>query len=107
MIETLASLAFFIVALHYGTKLLDWIRIERKFKSNKSEFIADCYKLIQKYSKRGEHDFCIGLQKVITAFNEPEISREPQTEEGRGYIKNIVEEITNEVREKIKEDYVE
>jgi len=75
--------ASIIVAAYYGTKILDWYRKYRKdlySNSNKNEFFADCYKLINKWSKRGEQDYCVGLHKIIASFNIPDENKEPETE---------------------------
>lgn len=91
----------FIIACHYGTKLLDWFEERKKKESNLSEFMADLYRLQNKWAKKGEYHFCRALEMVKNAAAPEESEKEPETSEG----KKMLAAMKEQIKEELLEDY--
>lgn len=71
----LACLSFILCIFYFVTKIIDWISLKRRerFENKKSEFVYDLYRLKMKWSKKGEHDFCKGIDILMDSTSgEPE-----------------------------------
>lgn len=90
-----AAIALLVVIVHFGLKVLDWIKANKKFYSSKSEFLSDLYKLQHKWNKKGEYEYAKACSLVIESFNlVPEIP-EAKTPYGKE-IQKILEKLKQE-----------
>lgn len=90
VIYLIFGLTFFLVSVHYLTKILDWNnkRLSLKFKDNKTEFISDLYKLQEKWAKRGEFDYAQGLNVTLVHYSIP-----AEKEAATAYGKNVQQKL--------------
>jgi len=98
------SLGFSAMFLFYGIKLMAIYSKFRqsRFKDTKAEFFCDCYKLVEKWAKRGEQDYCIAMHQVIAAFNkDSKKEEEPATQYGKDVITALKEQALSEFQDDI------
>lgn len=87
----------FLIFCHYATKIFEWWAARNKKETNLAEFMADLYKLQDKWSRKGEFHFCKAIELIKNATAPDEQEAEQSTDEGRRIVRAMKEQIAEEI----------
>jgi hypothetical protein len=87
-------------SIWFTTKIIDWIRVNKKPLDEKSEFNLDLFRLSQKWIAKGQYNYSKSIQAMIEYYNEPK-EEEPTTEYGKRVKRDAIKALEDAYLEKI------